>query len=122
MSRFKVVRGIIQHKRKRYKAGEFLPENFTMKDRMHNTFPHRIVEVSDEEAARELQSMQKPVTSVEPPKAKTEVKAAPSANVQVAAKATIQPQVTQKGNLQAAKNPASPHSISGTNVNPLQTR
>lgn len=108
MSRFKVVRGVIQHKRKRYKAGEFLPENFTMKDRMHNTFPHRIIEVPDEEVPQKV--------------TETVVKAAPSANVQVAAKATIQPQVTQKGNMQAAKNPASPHSISGTNVNPLKTR
>ena len=120
MSRFKVVRGVIQHKRKRYKAGEFLPENFTMKDRMHNTFPHRIIEVPDEEVPQEIASAVPEMT----PQTVTEtvVKAAPSANVQVAAKATIQPQVTQKGNMQAAKNPASPHSISGTNVNPLKIR
>ena len=121
MSRYIVTRGVIQHKRKRYKAGELLPENFSEHDRRHNAWPHRILEITDEEASKlipeEVPEEVHQATDVIPPQVTgAVVKAAPSADVQVAAKATIQPQNVSRGNEVAAKNPASQTPLSGTKV------
>lgn len=121
MSRFKVVRGVVQYKRKRYKAGELLPENFSEHDRRHNAWPHRILEISDEEASKLIpeevpEEVHQATDSIPPQVTGAVVEAAPKTDVQVAAKATIQPQNLSEGNNVAANNPASPKNISGAGV------
>lgn len=102
MSRFKCVRGIVSYKGKKYKQGEFLPESFTMKDRMHNTWPHRIVEVPDDQIPEELKVKAAPLTGV------------PNIPLEVAAKATIKTGEPSKGTAGARVNPASPVKNPGT--------
>ena len=44
--KFKVDRGYIIYKRKRYDAGDLLPETFTERDRARNIYSRRLVKVA----------------------------------------------------------------------------
>ena len=118
MSRFKVVRGVIAYRGKKYSEGTFLPENFTEKDRHHCAFPHRIVEVPDDEIPVTPEAIVTP--EVKEPITGTVVQAAPRAEVQVAAKTTIPPQNPSKGASKADEHPASLKHISGTKTHTIK--
>ena len=114
MSRFKVVRGVIAYRGKKYSAGDLLPERFTDKERQHCAFPHRVVEVPDDEIPVTPKAIATP--EVAKPITGTVVQAAPRAEVQVAAKATIPPQNPSMGTSKADEHPASQKQHTGTKV------
>lgn len=100
MSRFQLTRGIVIYKGIRYKQGDFLPVDFTEKDRWHTIAPHSIIEIPDDQI---------PATSI--------AKAAPltgAAPVEVAAKATIKQEKASEGSKSAKVNPASQVKTTGT--------
>ena len=124
MSRFKVVRGVIAYRGKKYSAGDLLPERFTDKERQHCAFPHRVVEVPDDEIPVTPEAIVTPEVDAPevnaPEVAKsitgTVVQAAPRAEVQVAAKATIPPQNPSMGTSKADEHPASQRQLTGTKM------
>lgn len=100
MGRYQLTRGFIIHKGKRYGQGDFLPEDFTEKDRWRTIAPHSIVLVPEEQLPESLNTKAAPLTGEKP--------------VEVAAKATIKTAEVAKGIQSAKVNPAPPKSITGT--------
>lgn len=100
MSRFQLTRGVVIYKGKRYRQGDFLPEDFTEKDRWHTIAPHSIVEVSEEQVSAEINAKAAPLTGSTP--------------VGVAAKAAITPKNVSTGIKSAKVSPASQTKNPGT--------
>lgn len=104
MSRFQLTRGIVIHKGIRYKQGDFLPEEFTEKDRWHTIAPHSIIEIPDDQLPEELTAKAASLSG------------ATQAPIGVAAQAAIKPQAVSQGSISAKVNPASPSTPTGTNT------
>lgn len=49
MIRYRITRGVVVYKGKRFKQGEYLPETFSEKERWRTATPHRIAAVSVED-------------------------------------------------------------------------